>query len=88
MAAFTLDWLTAVRRFSRSIPYDSSAVGLAWMRTAGFCPPLMLTSPTPLNCEIFGASRVSTKSSTCDSGNESDVIASVSTGASAGLVLL
>ena len=62
--------------------------GLAWMRTAGFCPPLMLTSPTPLSCEIFGASRVSTRSSTCDSGIESDVIAIVSIGASAGLVLL
>ncbi len=58
------------------------------MRTAGFCPPLMLTRPTPLSCEIFGASRVSTRSSTCDSGMESEVIASVSTGASAGFVLL
>jgi hypothetical protein len=41
------------------------------MRTAGFCPPLMLTRPTPVSCEIFGASRVSTRSSTCDSGIES-----------------
>ena len=35
------------------------------MRTAGFCPPLMLTSPTPVNCESLGARRVSTMSSTC-----------------------
>ena len=38
------------------------------MRTAGFCPPLMLTSPTPGSCEIFCASRVSARSSTFDSG--------------------
>ena len=63
-------------------------MGLAWMRTAGFWPPLMVTRPTPLSCEIFGASRVSTRSSTCESGIEFEVIASVSTGASAGLVLL
>ena len=54
----------AVRTSSRLSPYDDSATGLAWMRTAGFCPPLMLTSPTPANCESFGASRVSTRSST------------------------
>jgi hypothetical protein len=39
------------------------------MRTAGFCPPLMLTRPTPLNCESLGASRVSTRSSTCERGH-------------------
>ena len=38
------------------------------MRTAGFWPPLMLTSPTPFSCEIFGARRVSTRSSTCERG--------------------
>ncbi len=58
------------------------------MRTAGFCPPLMVTSPTPFSWEIFGARRVSTRSSTCESGIELDVMASVSTGASAGFVLL
>ena len=58
------------------------------MRTAGFCPPLMLTRPTPLSCEILGARRVSTRSSTCDSGMEFEVMARVRTGASAGLVLL
>ena len=39
------------------------------MRTAGFCPPLMLTRPTPGNCEILGASRVSARSSTFESGS-------------------
>ena len=43
-------------------------MGLAWMRTAGFCPPLMLTRPTPGNCEILGARRVSARSSTLESG--------------------
>ena len=42
----------------------TEAVGFAWIRTAGFCPPLMLTRPTPGTCEIFGASRVSAESST------------------------
>ena len=50
----------------------ASAVGFAWMRTAGFCPPLMLTSPTPGSCEIFCASRVSARSSTFDSGSVLD----------------
>ena len=58
------------------------------MRTAGFCPPLMLTSPTPGSCEIFCASRVSARSSTFDSGSVLHVSASVRIGASAGLVLL
>ena len=58
------------------------------MRTAGFWPPLMLTSPTPLNCDSFGARRVSTMSSTWDSGMLSELMARVRTGASAGLVLL
>ena len=66
----------------------ASAVGLACTRTAGFCPPLMLTSPTPGNCEIFCASRVSARSSTCDSGSTLEVSASVRIGASAGLILL
>src|ERR1700686_932542 len=57
------------------------------MRTAGFWPPLMVTRPTPLSCEILGASRVSTRSSTWESGMEFEVKARVSTGESAGLVL-
>ena len=30
-------------------------MGFTWIRTAGFCPPLMLTRPTPGSCEILGA---------------------------------
>ena len=77
-----------MRMSSRLIPYEESAVGFAWMRTAGFWPPLMLTSPTPGNCEIFCANRVSAKSSTCASGNVLEVSANVRMGASAGLDLL
>ena len=44
-------------------------MGLAWMRTAGFWPPLMLTRPTPASCEILGARRVSARSSTLVSGS-------------------
>ena len=58
------------------------------MRTAGFWPPLMLTRPTPGNCEIFCDSGVSAMSSTFVSGSVSEVSASVRTGVSAGLVLL
>ncbi len=57
------------------------------MRTAGRWPPLMLTSPTPGSWEIFCASRVSTKSSTCVSGIVFDVSPSVRIGASAGFTL-
>ena len=46
-----------------------AASGLAWMRTAGFWPPLMLTRPTPGSCEIFCARRVSARSSTWSSGS-------------------
>src|SRR5580704_17944734 len=58
------------------------------MRTAGFCPPLMLPRPTPLSCAILGARRVSTRSSTWESGIDFELTAIVSTGASAGFVLL
>ena len=58
------------------------------MRTAGFCPPEILTNPTPDTCEIFGDSCVSARSSTFDSGIVDDCSASVSTGASAGFDLL
>ena len=58
-----------------------------WMRTAGRWPPEMLTRPTPGNCEIFCARRVSARSSTCVSGSVLEVTASVRTGASAGLTL-
>ena len=55
---------------------------------AGFCPPEMLTSPTPDSCEIFCASRVSARSCTFVSGSVSLVKLSVRIGASAGLVLV
>ena len=58
-----------------------------WMRTAGRWPPLRLTRPTPPTCEIFWASRVSTRFWTWVSGRVSEVTASVITGASAGLTL-
>src|SRR6202047_5606130 len=84
----TLACVSAVRRSSRLNPYEASAVGLAWMRPAGRCPPLMLTSPTPVSCEIFWASVVSVRSSTLDSGSDLEVMASVRIGESAGLILL
>ncbi len=72
----------------RLSPYAASAVGFACTRTAGFCPPLIVTRPTPASCEIFGASRVSASDCTSLSGSTSEVSASVSTGASAGFTLL
>ncbi len=70
------------------MPIADNAVGFAWMRMAGFWPPLMLTLPTPESCEIFCASRVSARSSTLTSGSDSEYKASVKIGASAGLVLV
>ena len=55
------------------------------MRTAGRCPPEMLTTPTPGSCETFCASRVKDRSSTSMSLSVADVTASVMMGASAGL---
>ena len=63
-------------------------MGLARIRTAGRCPPVMLTSPTPGSWEIFCANRVSTKSSTWDNGKIFELTAKVRIGASAGLTLL
>ena len=54
------------------------------MRTAGFCPPLIVTSPTPLICEIFCASVVSARSSTFERARLSELSARVRIGASAG----
>ncbi|RMR93424.1 hypothetical protein ALP75_203144 [Pseudomonas syringae pv. actinidiae] len=48
----------------------------------------MLTMPTPLICEIFCAMRVSTRSLSLGSNMVFEVMASVSTGVSAGLTLL
>jgi hypothetical protein len=88
-----LAWLTlllpiAVRRSSIVRPRAASATGLAWMRTAGRCPPVTATRPTPCSCESFWATRVSTMSCTCVSGRVREVTPMVTTGASAGLTLL
>ena len=60
---------------------------LAWIRTAGRWPPCSVTRPTPVTWLIFSASRVLTRFWTSVSGMLFEVIASVSTGASAGLTL-
>ncbi len=69
------------------MPYEASACVSAWMRTAGRWPPDSVTRPTPVTWLIFCASRVLTRFCTSVSGSVSEVIASVSTGASAGLTL-
>ena len=86
-------WLTLAadttsRNDSRFRLCAASACGFAWMRTAGRWPPAMLTSPTPGSCDSFCATRVSTRSCTCGNGTVFEVIASVSTGVSAGFTLL
>ncbi len=58
------------------------------MRTAGRCPPLMLTSPTPGSWEILVASRVSARYWISGNGSVRDDSASVTIGVSAGLTLL
>jgi hypothetical protein len=88
LAALTLALASAVRRSSRLMPYAASALGLARTRTAGRCPPLMLTRPTPGSCEIFCARRVSARSSTAMSGKVREVRARVMIGVSAGFTLL
>ena len=88
LAWFTLAAASAVRKSSRLIPYEASEVGFARIRTAGFCPPLMETSPTPGSWEIFCASAVSARSSTLESAKVSEVRASVRMGESAGFTLL
>ena len=57
------------------------------MRTAGRCPPESVTSPTPATWLIFCARRVLTRFCTSVSGIVVELMASVSTGASAGLTL-
>jgi hypothetical protein len=46
-AWFTLAVASAARRSSKFNPRADISVGFTLIRTAGFCPPLMLTSPTP-----------------------------------------
>ncbi len=88
LAWLTLAVATAVRKSSRVRPYAASAAGLACTRTAGRCPPLMLTSPTPGSWAIFWASRVSARSSTWGSGKVAEVSPRVRMGVSAGFTLL
>ncbi len=85
MALLALAAAIAVRKVSMPMPYDASAWVSAWIRTAGRCPPASETRPTPLTWLIFCASRVLTRFCTSVSGTVSELIASVSTGASAGL---
>ncbi|MNK78822.1 hypothetical protein D3C87_984700 [compost metagenome] len=87
LAPLELAALMAVRSESSPMPLAASACVLAWMRTAGRCPPLSDTRPTPETWLIFCASRVFTRFCTSVSGSVSEVMASVSTGASAGLTL-
>ncbi len=87
LAAFELALAMVVRRVSRPMPNEDSACVLAWIRTAGRCPPESDTSPTPEIWLIFCASRVLTRFCTSVSGMLSELIASVNTGASAGLTL-
>ncbi len=88
LAPLTLALPMAVRMSSIDSPSAASACVLAWMRTAGRCPPLMLTRPMPGSCDSFCATRVSTMSSSLGSGSVLEVMASVRIGASAGLTLL
>ena len=88
LAPLTLAVPMAVRISSIDSPSAASADVLAWMRTAGRCPPLMLTRPMPGNCDSFCAMRVSTRSSSLGSGIVLEVIASARIGASAGFTLL
>ena len=57
------------------------------MRTAGRCPPLSDTRPTPLTWLILSARRVLTRFCTSVNGRVSDVMARLKIGASAGLTL-
>ena len=81
--------LEMAERTSASVrPALARALGLTWMRTAGFSPPESVTRPTPEICEIFWASLVSARSSSFVMGMVRLVTASVMMGGSAGLTLL
>ncbi len=87
LAWLTLAAPTAARMSARESPYEARATGLTCTRTAGFWPPLMLTSPTPGSWLIFCARRVSANSSTLGRDRVSEERARVRMGASAGFVL-
>ena len=86
-ALLALAFEIAVRSVSSPMPYAASAAVSAWIRTAGRCPPASDTSPTPETWLIFCANRVLTMFCTSVSGIVAELIASVSTGASAGFTL-
>ena len=85
---FTLAWLMAVRTSSNEKPDAAKAWLLTCTRTAGRCPPAMLTKPTPATCDKRMAKRFSTMSCTCVIGKLPELMAKVRMGASAGLTLL
>ena len=87
LALLALAALIAVRSVSSPRPYDASASVSAWIRTAGRWPPDSETWPTPETWLILSARRVLTRFCTSVSGRVSEVMARVSTGASAGLTL-
>ena len=84
----TLAAAMEARRSSSVSPAPARASGSAWTRTAGFCRPLSVTSPTPTTCEILCARMESAWSSTAASDRDVDDTASVRIGASAGLLRL
>ena len=74
LGCLTLAAVMALRTSSSVMPSPASAVGLAWMRTAGRRPGNG-HQPTPLTCEILGARRFSTRSFTRITGSEGEVMA-------------
>ena len=87
LAPLALAALMALRTVSRPSPNDASARVSTWMRTAGRWPPASVTRPTPDTWLILSARRVLTRFCTSGSGSSFEVMASVSTGASAGFTL-
>ncbi len=88
LGALTLAARSALRMSSSPSCSPASAVGLAWMRTAGRWLPWIDTNPTPDTCDSFCASTESARSATWFCGSTSELIASCRIGASAGFTLL
>src|SRR3546814_8335750 len=78
----------AERKLANVSRWAARARGLACIRTAGRCPPVMLTRPTPDTCDSFCATRMSIRSRTSYSGKVGEVTARLITAVSAGLTLL
>ena len=87
LAPLVLAAAIALRSWSMEMPCAASAWTLAWMRTAGRCPPDRETRPTPEICAILLATRWSTRFCTSAKARVSEVTPRLSTGASAGLTL-